>query len=213
MRPAPPDPPEITHRLWKGFSGAVGWDIGANCGQTLGQMIDRFAQVYAIEPAEECRPYLEKWATRGDVMYFDVACSDQDGTVWLAAVPDKIDTGQLVTAGHTGMEWSTESPDTVLRSVTCRSVDSLTFQIPPPDFMKIDVEGHELYVLTGAWQTITDYLPDMLIEFHSADLREAVIECLQVHGYKTIETVRHPHYAPESALWKGHGWIRAFSHR
>lgn len=213
MRPAPIDPPEIHHALWDGFDGLVGWDIGANCGQSLREMTIRFAQVVAFEPAQECQPYLTAWAQRANVTILDCAVSDNDGVVTLAALPDKIDTGQLVTPGTHGMEWSPDVPAALARAVPCRTVDSLTEELPAPDFMKIDVEGHELRVLTGAWYTLTDYHPDLLIEFHTPELHDDCVECLREHGYHNITTVRHPHYRAGSAMWLQHGWIRAFGWR
>lgn len=210
MRPAPIDPPEIHPTLWDGFEGNVGWDIGANCGQTVSEMLRRFQNVVAFEPAAECRPYLDRLLHHFNFAWCDYAISDTDGQIQLAALPDKIDTGQLVTPGTHGMEWSPDVPDAVARTVIARTIDSLVEELPPPDFLKIDVEGHELKVLTGAWQTLTDYQPALLIEFHAPELYEQCIQCLLAHGYTNIEPVRHPHYPPGSPMWHQHGWLRVF---
>lgn len=212
MKPAGTDPAEIHSQLWAGFGGVVGWDIGANCGQTLPEMTTRFTQVVAFEPADECKPWLSDWMgkARGSLIVSDYAVTDVDRPITLTVLPDKIDTGQLVTAGTVGMEWDPDGPDATTRTVAGRTVDSLVEELPPPDFMKIDVEGHEMRVLAGAWQTITDYEPDLLIEFHSRDLHAGILECLTQHGYQRIETVRHPHYPHGSPLWHTHGWVRAF---
>ncbi len=212
MKPAAIDPPEIHSQLWAGFHGTVGWDIGANCGQSLPEMTTRFTQVVAFEPADECKPWLSAWMARPKVnlVVSDYAVTDVDGPVTLTALPDKIDTGQLVTAGTVGMEWNPDGPGAVPRVVTGRTVDSLVEELPAPDFLKIDVEGHEIRVLSGAWQTLTDYQPDLLIEFHSADLYDGIIECLHQHGYQRLDTVRHPHYPKGGPMWHTHGWVRAF---
>lgn len=212
ITPAPIDPPEIHRKLWEGFSGTEGWDIGSNTGQSLDEMTRRFKYVTAFEPSVECMPFLEPWAKLVTVKM--LALSNVDGSVQLAALPDKINTGQLVTPGTHGMEWSvdwaaTAAPD-IVRTVPAYRIDSLVEEIPPPDFWKIDVEGHEMHVLEGAEQTITDYKPDMLIEFHNQGLHEAVLECLAGHGYTNVTTVRHPHYRPRSDMWHTHGWVRAF---
>ncbi len=213
IRPAPIDPPEIHRRLWDGFQGREGWDIGSNVGQSLKEMTSRFQFVTAFEPATECLEFLEPWAKT--VTIKPIAVSNFDGSIALAALPDKIDTGQLVTPGTHGMEWSvdwtTEHPPEIVRTVPAARVDTLVEQIPPPNFWKIDVEGHEMHVLEGAAQTITDYHPDMLIEFHNPELYAACIECLTGHGYTGIETVRHPHYPTGSDMWHTHGWLRVFS--
>lgn len=207
MKPAPPDPIEVTPRLWHGFGNpdGVAWDIGANCGQTLPILTRRFKYVVAFEPAVECRPWLDKWTDRAEV--FEYAISSFDGHVDLLAVDDKIDTGQLVDQLIVDMEWSPTAGR--IRRVPCYSVDTLMRNgFPAPDFLKIDTEGHELQILTGAEETIAEYMPALLVEFHSKDLYAACVECLTRHGYK-VSTVRHPHYPKDSDMYHQHGWIRA----
>lgn len=216
MKPAPTDPPEINRMLWDDIAaGYMGYDIGANCGQTLPEMTARFSHVIAFEPAEECQPWLLAWVAgsneqRGTVEAMPVAISDHDGEVSLVALPDKINTGQLVTAGTHGMEWSADVPEAVARTITCRTVDSLVFNdsLARPDFCKIDVEGHEDKVLRGALRTIAMYRPQLLIEFHTPGLHDYCRDLLGGYGYD-VQTVRHPHYSPGSALWYQHGWLKA----
>lgn len=208
MKPAAIDPPEIWSRLWRDFGGGIGWDIGANCGQTVPIMLDNFGQVVAFEPAEECWPYLQEFT--GNFTWLPIALSDQDDQIDLIELPDKIDTGQLVTAGTIGMEWDPRRPDAVVRTVVSRTVDSLLGQgeLEPPDFMKIDTEGHELRVLFGARKELAINRPDLLIEFHSNELHSSCFALLESLGYHT-ETVRHPHYPSGSPMWFAHGWLRA----
>lgn len=209
MRPASIDPPEIWHILWADFRGDVGWDIGANCGQTLGVMGERFKHVYAFEPAAECWPYLEAQAGP-HLEVLALALTDTDGPLHLIELPDKIDTGQLVTAGTHGMEWDPDNPLANTRQVHGRTIDSLLRDgdMAAPDFMKIDVEGHEYKVLYGAKRTLAVVRPDLLIEFHTRDLHDQVRDMLVGYGY-SCQTIRHPHYPPGGEMWWTHGWIRA----
>jgi FkbM family methyltransferase len=208
VKPAPIDPPEIWTKLWYRFEGGTGWDVGANCGQTLPIMLDRFDQVYAFEPAAECLPWLHQY---DGVTVLPIAVSDTDEDIDLIALPDKIDTGQLVTAGTHGMEWNPERGDALSRTVVARTVDSLVVEdeLIPPDFMKIDTEGHELRVLFGAKKTLAMSRPDLLIEFHSPSLHDSCETLLESYGY-TCETVRHPHYRPGTPMYFTHGWLRAW---
>lgn len=205
MKPAPPDPPEINASLWgKVRPGNIGWDVGANCGQTIPFMRARFETVVAFEPAVECLPFLARYPV--DVRAF--AVSDVDGTVDLAVLPDKIDTGQLCTFGTVGMEWDLTQPGTDLRTVRCLTLDTLAKSLGPPDFIKVDVEGHEAKVLAGAANLLTEEKPDWLIEFHAPELLEYCQNALHGFGY-TTDVVRHPHYARGSTMWHQHGWICA----
>lgn len=211
MKPAPADPPEVVDILWSNATGAVGWDVGANCGQTIGFMLDRFQNVVAFEPAEECWPYLDKLADEHPNLTVEhIGLSDEDADIDLIALPDKIDTGQLVTAGTHGMEWNPDSSSGLIRTVRCRTTDSLTRRkkFPPPDFLKIDVEGHELKVLFGAKRTLAINRPALLIEFHSQSLHADLLAFLDSFGYHS-DTIRHPHYPTNSDMWKTHGWIKA----
>lgn len=209
MKPAVTDPPEIEAALWSGFTGDVGWDVGANCGQSIAEMQTRFETVVAFEPAEECWPYLHQFP---DLTWLPIGLSDTDEKVDLVALPDKISTGQLVTAGTVGMEWDPHGDDAVVRPVVCRTVDSLIAEgtVPEPDFMKIDVEGHELKVLYGARKTLAVKRPRLLVEFHAPHLHRSIVDMLEGLGYET-QTVRHPHYWPGTQMWFQHGWIRAWA--
>lgn len=209
MKPAVTDPPEINKVLWDSYSGDVGWDVGANCGQSSLDMLSRFNAVYAFEPANECAPWLDD-IQANNFTWLPIALSFNDATVNLIALPDKIDTGQLVSTEAEGMEYDPASPDAVSRRVLCRQIDTLINQgeVPAPDFMKIDVEGHELLVLMGARKTLAVKRPDILLEFHSKSLHSSCIALLESYGY-TTHTIRHPHYYPGTDLWFAHGWVRA----
>jgi FkbM family methyltransferase len=212
ITPAVPDPPELAQALWEGFDVAnVGFDIGANCGQTLGLLTTLCDEVVAFEPAAEAFEYLtHHYGHIKSIHLSDRAVSSQDGTVELMAAPSKISTGQLVTHGTQGMEWSEdEMANGVVRelpSITLDTFANLTGFWP--EFMKIDVEGHELEVLRGAHEILTIQRPQMLIEIHSKILGGQIVELLG-DRYR-IEIVRHPHYAWGSTLWESHFWLRCF---
>jgi len=68
--------------------------------------------------------------------------------------------------------------------VEVRPIDE--FKIEAADFIKIDVEGHEVEVLHGAIETITRFRPTLFIEVGAARLR-AVAEFLAPLGYQAID--------------------------
>ena len=63
---------------------------------------------------------------------------------------------------------------------------------PPPDFIKVDVEGLELEVLKGATATLLKHHPDLFLEMHGETMSEkmqkvaAIVEFLIQHGYNSI---------------------------
>lgn len=212
ISPAAIDPPELDDILWQGFGpGHLGFDIGANCGQTLNKIADRFENVIAFEPSVEALEYLEEYYGSMAVLTIEkYAVSSVSGTIDLMAAPSKISTGQLVTHGTAGMEWSEdEMQNGEIRTIPSITLDDYTnFWDLKPDFLKIDVEGHEMEVLTGASRVLDVLEPEMLIEVHSEFLGEEIRRLLG--STHSLEVVRHPHYAPESLLWRTHFWYRCF---
>lgn len=65
-----------------------------------------------------------------------------------------------------------------------------TLKLPPPDFIKIDIEGMELRALRGMSHTLTVHGPELFIELHGAELSDkisntvAVIELLERLDYR-----------------------------
>ncbi len=213
ITPAVPDPPELDDVLWRGFEiGDVAYDVGANCGQTVDIIHGFNERVVAFEPAEEAYQYLDQLILPSRSSWLTIsplAVSDTREDIELVAAPSKIATGQLVTHGTEGMEWSEEEMrDGEIRVLRATTLDHFSREYGVPDFIKIDVEGHEGAVLRGAAQLIREYQPQMLIEVHSELLGTEIAAQLGATHY--LDLVRHPHYVPGSLLWRTHFWYRAF---
>ena len=209
IRPSAIDPPEVEAWLWGDFSGDYAWDVGSNCGQSVVHLAQECFRFTALEP---CEASYEYYKAHFASPIQQIAVSDHDGEVQLAfPAREQKETGQLVTPGLRGMEWSPEdwsTAETVV--VPCRSVDSLVRDLGTPDFIKVDTEGHEVYVLVGAKQLIRGGKTSFLIEFHSPGNQALCETILEVAGYRT-EVVRHPYYEVGSAMWLQHGWLKGFS--
>ena len=208
------DPVEVHGTLWEGFKGyELGYDVGANCGQSIAGMLGICKHVVSAEPSPDSYAVLEaEWGTHPSVSLYRVAVSDSDGEVVLAQPGGRpLRTGQLVTPGTEGMEWS--PPDwSAIPSATypARTIDSLAAETGVPDFVKVDTEGHEVQVLAGAAGVLAAGGTDWLIEFHSPGAHEECLRVLREAGC-AVETVRHPHYPPGSAMSRQHGWIKAMA--
>lgn len=59
------------------------------------------------------------------------------------------------------------------------------------DLIKIDVEGYELSVLSGAMETIKNDKPEIFIEIWDEFTLDQVQQMLDVHGYRLIERYNH----------------------
>ena len=67
-----------------------------------------------------------------------------------------------------------------------RQIDSLlqNREIPPPNVVKIDVEGGELDVLSGALEMLRMSRPTIFLEAHGSALEKACSQQLLRLGYK-----------------------------
>ena len=115
----------------KRFDVAV--DVGAHCGLWSRRLARYFKKVYAFEPVPLHREAFEKNVV-GDYELFPYACGDKDGTVKLKTVPHS--------TGDTNIDENGDLPVRVVR------IDD--FLDTPCDFLKIDTEGYEEFVLQGA---------------------------------------------------------------
>ena len=85
--------------------------------------------------------------------------------------------------------------------------------LPPPDLMKIDVEGFELQVLQGALETLRNFRPRLFIELHGLEETERtgnvrrIIELLAGLGYAPPIHVETARTVDASAVpYEGHLW-------
>jgi FkbM family methyltransferase len=219
-RPPSSDPAELESVLWNGFpDGELAFDVGANTGQSLWNMVEHYDTVVAFEPAHESfRALRQSWGTVPDVVLCMEAVSDHEGTLETSMRESQLPLGQLVatempykkfvqgiTPVTESLPWGREIGT---RTVPCRTLDSLAVEYGTPDMIKIDTEGHEAQILQGAQKIMEEKKTGFLVEFH---LFEWYSECITIFGKAGYgpEVIRHPHYQPNSPLWVNHGWIKA----
>lgn len=65
--------------------------------------------------------------------------------------------------------------------------------LPGPDFVKIDVEGHEMNVLLGMRRTMAEHKPALYIEIHGSDLQGKTRNIREVTDYVLARgySIRH----------------------
>ncbi|MES2055163.1 MAG: FkbM family methyltransferase [Pseudomonadota bacterium] len=157
----------------------VALDIGANWGPYSGALIGRSASVIAFEPNPiMARKFQRAWP---NIRLEQCALSDIEGTATLRMPISN--TGHVM-PGYASISDGVNFEREQSVEVEVRRLDD--FQIKNVGFVKIDVEGHELAVLRGGWETLKRDRPNLLIESqadHCDGCPEAVIELLATIGY------------------------------
>ena len=132
----------------KHFNSAI--DAGANYGLMSYNLNNKFSKIHAFEvdiSVREClRKNVEKFQLDNVVVY-DYGLSDKEENVSL--IYNKHSFGTSVNKNQSG-----ECP--------CTTIDSFNFQ--DIDFIKMDCEGYEPYILRGAKNTIKKFKPVILME-------------------------------------------------
>jgi len=164
--------------------GMTFFDVGANVGfhSTLaGRLIDPSrGHVISFEPLASNSDQIEVNARLNHfdcvrVMRFALGNNDGEARFLLSEISSR---GALETAGRI------PSSFTGIATVQIRRLDTLMSEahLPPPDVMKIDVEGAEREVLTGAHETLMRYRPILMIELHGTN--PEVASALEAIGYR-----------------------------
>lgn len=166
--------------------GATVFDIGANAGFytiAMSRIIGPEGHVYAFEPfcenvesllfhtqlnkSENCTIVQCAVAERSSITSFAIAASNAEGSI--------------------GCKDSRYYIPTV-------SIDGLVEAkiIPPPDLMKIDVEGAEDRVLSGAMETLKKHNVKILLAVHGEKLFRGCLSMLADIGYRFYDLTLNP---------------------
>lgn len=139
---------------------AVLFDVGANIGDYTSMLLDVFgpsARIWSFEPAQSTFSMLERRYGGADrVALRNIGFSDRPGTGVLHAPGEGSKLGSLHDT-HIRLE-SQGLPLLIEETVTLESIDSFcaSEQIDRIDFVKLDVEGHELHILQGATRMLAE---------------------------------------------------------
>ena len=153
------------------------FDIGANAGfYTLlaSDLVGDAGHVYAFEPVPRNTHFLHEHLRLnkvGNVEVIELAVSDRRGDTYFDDTPGSA-MGHLAVTGRL--------------KVQTVSIDELISEgnILPPNCMKIDVEGGEFLVLSGAKSTLLDHHPIIFLATHGAQVHEQCCDLLRSLGYQ-----------------------------
>jgi FkbM family methyltransferase len=165
--------PEV-YECVKHLHGNIFVDVGASRGQYAFRMAKRFRQVYAFEPLPENIEWLRREiATRCEgksIILLPFAVSDRVGQAQLHINPKNV-------YGSSSLLGNSARKVAVL-TITLADI----FQTKHLDLVKVDVEGAEWLVLSGA-EPIMDEIQRWVIELHDMSRKQELERYLSSHGY------------------------------
>jgi FkbM family methyltransferase len=176
------DPGLVNLALSRVRTGEVVWDIGANVGLFGLSCAAVGGVVIAVEPDLKCAQMLRRSASSNDcseaLRVIPCAVSDRVGIASFSVARRSNSTSHL-----TEVVGSTQTGGSACRvDVPTITLDSLLAFAPPPNFVKIDVEGAELQVLAGAILVLGSARPVVYFEFADENI-DACTELLDRAGY------------------------------
>jgi FkbM family methyltransferase len=155
----------LTSLFPKETSNATAIDVGANMGMFSYVLSKHFKNVVSFEANDALTANLNAY-NPGNISICHQALSSKHGNATLyIPVRDSIPLvgwASLSPGNCPGVDEHIQKP---IEIVTLDSLDILDVK-----FMKIDVEGHEVEVLKGAYNTISKFRPTVLIEVKSDNL-------------------------------------------
>jgi FkbM family methyltransferase len=166
------------------------WDLGAHFGLYsvgLARRVGPSGQVAAFEPNPLSYARLERHRKMNALPWLKT---------YQAAASDTTDCAELFTYGnlhttttHLPYEGETHSVDTKPLQIRTLKLDECVQagDLLPPNFVKIDVEGHGHRALAGMAETLRTARPLLLIAFHSQNEVEGVLSLLNPLHYERRE--------------------------
>jgi len=158
--------PYLAHLDWFCGSAGTAIDIGANEGRYTYPLSKRFRRVYAFEINSEITGRIKQY-NPGNIELVNCGLSSTAGAVTLYL---PVAGGRALTGWGT-MHREILPAEFAVTEKECRIAPLDEFGITGVDFVKIDVEGHEVEVLKGAARTIERSRPIVLIEVRTVHER------------------------------------------
>jgi FkbM family methyltransferase len=180
--------------------GMICMDIGSNLGEMALHMARRVGVagcVYAFEPVSAVFARLQEHTQRNKldaiVKPCRLALSNANGSLEIACADSRADNQGL------GSIVNRDNAAVALReSVETQTLDSFAARhnITRIDFMKVDIQGAEYFLLEGGARVFSELGPDLLIEISPEDLRQCgkntrdLCVKLEAYGYTIFELRR-----------------------
>ncbi len=140
----------------KSFRTAL--DVGAHCGLWSMQMVKKFQSVHSFEPVlahQACFRMNLRDSAGGACELHECAIGEKPGFVSMKTAPTS--SGDTMVSGHTMLSHVAGEG-----SIPMKCIDDFEFE--DVDFIKLDLEGYELFALRGAEETLKRWKPCVIVE-------------------------------------------------
>jgi len=165
-------------------AGDVCYDVGGYRGYMAAAMaLSGASEVFVFEPLPANQDALRSMISLNPdlpISLKSLALGASEGAASLSIMPE------LSMAKLAASTFQPGAAPLTSIEVDLRTIDGLVSEgaLPPPAFMKIDVEGSEYEVLTGAETVLRKYKPIVFIEMHSRELEASCSGLLSALGYE-----------------------------
>ena len=180
-----------------------GWffDVGANVGLYVWEIakVCPTRKILAFEPDPANFALLEMTQKEAGIYNFELcpdALSNQTDEVSFSQDPLTSATGCIRGDEKPWIEQYLNGSAHEIR-VKTKTLDSVVRKNMAPSLIKIDVEGHEVEVLQGGRNTLTDSKPLLIIESFPPKLH-SVLSLLHELGYRSMDADHHTSINPKT---------------
>lgn len=175
------------------------FDIGANTGQFIFfPLFKSDVKVFCFEPLTQVYEILKnniKLNNLQNVFPYNLAFSNTNGTDIIYRPENMIACG-MSTMGKKATRFKEEF-GVMTQEVVCKTIDSFFAEneIERVDFIKIDTEGFEYFVLLGGFEVLKKYKPDLVIEYQPINMGQCDVNeddlknLLKNIGYNTFKLI------------------------
>lgn len=189
--------------------GNTVYDVGANIGYVsllLAHAAGPVGQVYAFEAlpanAERIRRNIALNGFEQRIHLVPQAVADKSGELTFY-VHASVGMGKLAgSAGRREEQYQAEI------TVPTLALDEFVYQQgnPPPQVVKMDIEGGEVLALPGMKRILAEHHPLLLLELHGPESEKVAWETLTAAGYRLHEMANGypPIESPEKLGWKAY---------
>lgn len=191
--------------------GEVLFDIGANVGVfSLYAALHRDCDVYAFEPESKnyaClnrNIYLNHVSNR--IKALNIGLHDSTCIEFLHL--NNLESGSALHSLGQAVDWRKQAYESKFnQAVVAYALDDFiaTFKAPTPNHIKLDVDGNELRIVSGARKTLSDNnLKSLLVELNINDqqLIDAIESCGLYLAEKTLANMQGEHTDTYNAVFR-----------